>query len=317
MKIITQTERLILREFTVDDAIHFYEMNNNPEVIKHTGDDPFKSPEETKEFLKKYNQYKLHNMGRWAVCLKDTNEFLGWCGLKYHPDDNIVEVGYRFYKKHWNKGYATESTKASIDYGFKTLKLSKIYAHAHIKNFNSHKVIDKCRMEFNKEFDYDGIPANLYKIENPYLKIKKIKSEETYAVRHPVLREGRPLEDCKFDNDDAPNTFHLGLFIQDELLGIVTYVKNDLEELQGNQYQLRGMAVLKDCQKRGFGNLLIQKGEDFIKQEKGTIIWCNAREIAVSFYKKNGFKIIGKPFVIPKIGLHYAMYKPIMGIKQK
>ena len=311
MKIIAQTERLILREFTIDDAIHFYKMNNDPEVIQYTGDNAFTSLEDAKEFLSNYNQYELNNMGRWAVCLKDTNEFLGWCGLKYHPKDNIVEVGYRFYKKHWNKGYATESAKASIDYGFKTLKLSKIYAHAHIENLNSHQVIKKCGMEFVKEFDYEGIPANLYKIDNPYLTIKKIKSEETYAVRHPVLREGRPIEDCKFDNDDDPNTFHLGLFIEDELLGIVTYMKSDYEALQGNQYQLRGMAVLKDCQKRGFGNLLITKGEDIIKQENGTIIWCNAREIAVNFYKKNGFKIIGKPFVIPKIGLHYVMHKSI------
>ena len=311
MKIIAQTERLILREFIIDDAIYFYKMNNNPEVIQYTGDNAFTSLEDAKEFLSNYNQYELNNMGRWAVCLKDTNEFLGWCGLKYHPKDNIVEVGYRFYKKHWNKGYATESAKASIDYGFKTLKLSKIYAHAHIENLNSHQVIKKCGMEFVKEFDYEGIPANLYKIDNPYLTIKKIKSEETYAVRHPVLREGRPIEDCKFDNDDDPNTFHLGLFIEDELLGIVTYMKSDYEALQGNQYQLRGMAVLKDCQKRGFGNLLITKGEDIIKQENGTIIWCNAREIAVNFYKKNGFKIIGKPFVIPKIGLHYVMHKSI------
>ena len=311
MKIIAQTERLILREFIIDDAIYFYKMNNDPEVIQYTGDNAFTSLEDAKEFLSNYNQYELNNMGRWAVCLKDTNEFLGWCGLKYHPKDNIVEVGYRFYKKHWNKGYATESAKASIDYGFKTLKLSKIYAHAHIENLNSHQVIKKCGMEFVKEFDYEGIPANLYKIDNPYLTIKKIKSEETYAVRHPVLREGRPIEDCKFDNDDDPNTFHLGLFIEDELLGIVTYMKSDYEALQGNQYQLRGMAVLKDCQKRGFGNLLITKGEDIIKQENGTIIWCNAREIAVNFYKKNGFKIIGKPFVIPKIGLHYVMHKSI------
>ena len=311
MKIIAQTERLILREFTIDDAIHFFEMNNDSDILKHTGDVPFKNLKKAENFLINYDKYKINNMGRWAVCLKDTNEFLGWCGLKYHLEDKKVEVGYRFYKKHWNKGYATESAKASIEYGFKTLKLAKIYAHAHIDNLNSHKVIKKCGMDFVKEFDYDGIPVNLYKLDNPYLKIMKIKSIETYSVRHPVLRKGRPIEDCRFDNDDNPNTFHLGLYIQNELLGVVTYLKNDLEGLKGNQYQLRGMAVLKDYQKRGFGNLLIEKGEKIIKQENGNIVWCNAREIAVNFYKKNGFKIIGKPFVIPKIGLHYVMHKSI------
>jgi len=311
MKIITQTDRLILREFIADDTIHLYQMNNDHEVIEYTGDSPFSNIEDASQFLKNYKEYSINNMGRWVVSLKSSHEFLGWCGLKYHPEEKIVEVGFRFYQKNWNKGYATESAKASIEYGFKSLKLTKIFAHAHIENHRSHQVIKNCGLKFMKRFDYDGIPANLYKIDNPYLSIKKIKAEETYPVRHPVLREGRPVEDCKFDKDNDPDTFHLGLFVENELLGIVTYLKNNLEELTGSQFQLRGMAVLKEYQTKGFGNLLIKKGEEIIKKEQGNAIWCNAREVAINFYKKNGFKIIGKPFVIPRIGLHYMMYKEI------
>ena len=311
MKIITETERLYLREFIEEDGIHFFEMNNDPDVIKYIGDGPFESLKAATNFLKNYQDYKKNNMGRWAVCLKETEEFLGWCGLKYHPEENMVEVGYRFYKKNWNKGYATESAKASIDYGFKELNLKEIYAHAHIENFKSHKVIEKCGLNFIKQFNYDGIPANLYKIDNPYLKIEKIPTADTYAIRHPVLREGRPIEDCVFEHDDDPDTFHLGLKIDDKLLGIVTYIKNDYPELKGNQYQLRGMAVLISYQKKGFGNLLIDKGEEILKNKKADLVWCNAREIAVKFYKKNCFEKIGKPFVIPKIGLHYVMYKSL------
>lgn len=311
MKIITQTERLYLREFTTEDAIHFYEMNNDPEVILYTGDAPFENLNHATEFLLNYKEYQKHNMGRWAVCLKETDEFLGWCGIKYHPEDNIVEVGYRFYKKHWNQGYATESTKASLEYGFKVLYLKEIFAHAHINNLNSHKVIDKCGLNFIKLGDYDGMPAKLYKMDNPYLIIKKIPSKDTYVVRHPILREGRPIEDCKFNHDDDPETFHLGLYINDVLLAVVTYLKIRYPEFKDEQYQLRGMAVLKSCQKRGFGNLLINKGEQILIHKGIKLVWCNVREVAVNFYKKNGFKIFGKPFVIPIIGLHYVMYKSI------
>jgi len=311
MKIITLTERLYFRKFIVQDGIHFLEMNNDPDVIKYTGDGPFDSLEAAIIFLKNYQDYKNNNMGRWAVCLKETDEFLGWCGLKYHPEENMVEVGYRFYKKNWNKGYATESAKASIDYGFKELKLKEIFAHTHIENIDSQKVIEKCGMNFVKQFNYDGIPAYLYKIDNQYLTIEKIPSKDTYAIRHPVLRKGRPLEDCILEHDDDPDTFHLGLKIDNELLGVVTYIKKDYPELKGNQYQLRGMALLKSCQKKGFGNLLIEKGEEILKNKKANLVWCNAREIAVKFYKKNGFKKIGKPFVIPKIGLHYVMHKSL------
>ena len=143
------------------------------------------------------------------------------------------------------------------------------------------------------------------------ISIKKINSTQTYAVRHPILRQGRPIEDCRFDRDDDPSSFHLGVFIKDNLVGVVTYIKKELTGLEGIQYQLRGMAVLKEHQKKGLGLLMLKKGEAIIKQNKGMIVWCNAREVAVEFYIKNGFKIFGKPFDIPKIGLHYAMFKSL------
>lgn len=167
MKLILKTERLYLRELTPDDAVHFYNMNADIDVLKYTGDTEFESVENAKVFLENYNQYQLYHMGRWAVCLKHSNEFVGWCGLKYHPPENLVEVGYRFYKNHWNKGYATESAKACITYGFETLKLRVIYAHAHIDNFASHRVIEKCGLQFIDQAIYDGMPAKLYKIEKP------------------------------------------------------------------------------------------------------------------------------------------------------
>jgi RimJ/RimL family protein N-acetyltransferase len=170
MNYVFKTERLYLREFTTGDAIHFFEMNNDNDVLKYTGDIVFNSINEAKEFLSNYKQYQLHKMGRWAVCLKDDDSFIGWCGLKYHPKKNYVEVGYRFYKAFWGKGYATESTKAAINYGFNILNLKTIYAHAHIDNLASHRVIEKCGLHFINQDNYDGMPANLYKIEKTNFK---------------------------------------------------------------------------------------------------------------------------------------------------
>ena len=310
MKHICETERLYLREFTIEDSIHFYRMNLDQEVIKYTGDAAFNSETEAKLFLINYNQYKLHKMGRWAVCEKQTNEFLGWCGLKYHPNDDLVEVGYRFYKKHWNKGYATESALASINYGFDVLKLKEIYAHAHIDNFASHKVIEKCGLKFIDQANYDGMPAKLYKIKNPYITIKQIPSTKTYLVRQLVLRVEKPIEDCEFDGDDLETTFHLGLYLKNELIGVATFLenKNKLFNHQ-KQIQLRGMAILKKEQGFGFGDLLLKKGETILKEKGTELLWFNAREKAIGFYKKNSYEILGKSFNIPHIGLHYTMYK--------
>jgi len=316
MKTITQTKRLYLREFSLDDAIHFYNMNLDNDVIKYTGDNAFSSEAEAREFIANYNQYKLYNMGRWAVCDKTTHEFLGWCGLKHHPksiiDNHFVEVGYRFYKTHWSKGYATESAKAAIHYGFNILNLKTIYAHAHIDNLASHKVLEKCNLQFIHEDNYDGMPAKLYKIEAPNITIKQISSIETYLVRHPVLRAGRPIEDCEFSGDNLESTIHLGLYYNNTLAGVATFLKQDNSVFnEGSNYQLRGMAVLKRHQGKKLGKALLKHGEALLKSKGISLVWFNAREVAISFYKRNGYTIIGDSFEIPIIGIHFVMYKKL------
>ena len=157
-----------------------------------------------------------------------------------------------------------------------------------------------------------NISAKFLKIENPVIKIKEINASETYAVRHPILREERPIEDCVFEGDDLKTTFHLGLFNESELIGVVSfrmYPSNYFSEK--NQYQLRGMAILKEFQGKGLGELLLKHAETLLIEKNTKIIWCNAREIAVNFYKRNGFKIIGDSFTIPKIGMHFVMYKEL------
>lgn len=166
MKIITSTSRLILREFSIEDGVHFFNLNKDPEVIKYTGDPAFNSVSEAELFVKNYSAYKNYGYGRWAVCLKESQEFLGFCGLKYYPKDKITEVGFRFFKNQWNKGYATESTLACLSYGFTELKLKEIYAQVHKENHASQRVIEKCGLHFVKEFIYHSEPTNLYCINN-------------------------------------------------------------------------------------------------------------------------------------------------------
>ena len=232
MAIITDTDRLYLREFTLKDTNALYEMNSNPEVLQYTGDAPFKDTFEARKFIEDYDHYQKYDMGRWAVCLKNNDEVLGWCGLKFHPDDKSVDVGYRFLRKHWDKGYATEAALASIKYGFKTLRLKEIVAHVHIDNRVSHKVAIKSGMHYVKDFVYDDQPAKLYHITNPYYNLKLISAKETYPVRHPVLRKGMPIESCAFDGDELKTTVHLGLFFEHHLIGVVSLLKKTNESFE-------------------------------------------------------------------------------------
>jgi len=149
------------------------------------------------------------------------------------------------------------------------------------------------------------------KKESNYI-IKQISSVEAYIVRHPVLREGRPIEDCAFDNDDLETTLHFGLYTNNVLVGVATFLLNNSRLFnKNNQYQLRGMGVLKSHQGFGYGDSLLQYGEQQIKLKKGTLIWFNARKIALGFYKKNNYQVIGDPFEITGYGTHYVMFKKL------
>jgi len=142
--------------------------------------------------------------------------------------------------------------------------------------------------------------------------IKQITSQQTFAVRHPVLRPGKALDTCIFDGDDLPTTIHFGIFEEEGLLGVISVFKAGHDFFtEPNQYQIRGMAVLENQQKKGLGNMLVQAAEQYISQQNGKKIWFNAREIAVGFYKKMGYAVTGEPFTIGDIGTHYVMHKTL------
>ena len=144
------------------------------------------------------------------------------------------------------------------------------------------------------------------------IEIKKITSTQTIIVRHPVLRYGKPIESCHFEGDDLPTTSHFGLYFEKQLVAIISSfkVQNKLFS-EENQYQIRGMAVLDEFQKKGFGEAILNYCENEIKLKKGNLIWFNARKTAVGFYKKSGYKILGDRFEIPDVGPHYILFKTI------
>jgi GNAT superfamily N-acetyltransferase len=141
-------------------------------------------------------------------------------------------------------------------------------------------------------------------------KIQKISSKDTFSVRHPVLRAGKPIESCQFDGDDLESTTHFGLFVDRELIAVVSLFKNNNALFNSeNQYQIRGMAVLSEFQYKNYGQELVKHCEIYCTVNKASLIWFNAREQAVSFYEKLQYKKIGSPFNITDIGLHYLMNK--------
>ena len=163
-KIILETERLLLREILPEDAPKMYELNLDPEVIRYTGDPPFGSVSEAEEFIRNYPDYRKNGYGRWLVVRKTDGEVLGWCGLKYLPETQETDVGYRFFKKFWGMGYATEAALACLQFGFEKLGLQTIVARAMLENPASVQVMKKIGMTFWKADACAQEPGVCYKI---------------------------------------------------------------------------------------------------------------------------------------------------------
>ncbi len=164
---IIETTRLLLRPFREEDAPAFFELNEDPEVIRYTGNRPFHDVEEARRFLREYDEYEKYGYGRWAVLLKPGREFIGWCGLKYISELQETDLGFRFFQRHWGKGYATEAGRACVDYGFSVLGLAMIVGRAMKENQASIRVLEKCGMAFWKEFDFMEHPGLYFRIFAP------------------------------------------------------------------------------------------------------------------------------------------------------
>ena len=147
-----------------------YKLNLHPDVTKFTGD-PIRDLVHAQEVLEQVilPQYALYNHGRWAVHVKQDLDFIGWCGLKNRPERNEIDLGYRFIKEAWGKGYATEAAFACIQYGFEKLHLLRIVGRAMPENIASIRVLEKCNMQFIRDEVVDDHPAKTYQALNPFI----------------------------------------------------------------------------------------------------------------------------------------------------
>lgn len=168
-KIFIETGRLILREIISEDLERMFLLDSNPDVMKYIGVKPVTKLEESVETIKKIRkQYQENGIARWAVIEKESNLLIGWCGLKLLTEPingfkNVYELGYRFLPEFWGKGYATESGKAVLEYGFDNFNLNQIYACADVDNVGSNIILkDKLGFDSQETFVDDLYGATCY-----------------------------------------------------------------------------------------------------------------------------------------------------------
>ncbi len=142
------------------------------------------------------------------------------------------------------------------------------------------------------------------------IRIKEITAPQAYEIRKDILRDGIPLTE-KMDGDFDKSTLHLGVFVDDVLACVATFMQHDSFHFSGAQYRLRGMATHRAYQHQGLGKIILEWAEQLLVKKKVDILWCNARVFALDFYKKSGYQIIGEEFDVNLIGPHFVMFKKL------
>ena len=151
-EIIINTERLILRKFTISDAPFMLELLNTPNWLRFIGDRNVHTVEEAEQYLLKgyLKSYETHGFGFYVVMLKETQELIGMCGLIKRETLEDVDIGFAFLPQFMGKGYGFEAAYATLNYAQNELKLEKIIAIVNPENVVSIALIKKIGLHFEK-----------------------------------------------------------------------------------------------------------------------------------------------------------------------
>ncbi len=153
-----ETDRLIIRPFTMEDARDVVRFGSDNRTQELTGDVGIYTLEKAQEIIRGVwlKEYAQHGYARMAVVVKATDELIGFCGLKYIPEMKLPDLGYRYLPEYWGKGIATEAGSAIVDWGFKHFDFEKIVAFSFAFNFGSMGVLRKLNFDYIKHAPYPG-----------------------------------------------------------------------------------------------------------------------------------------------------------------
>jgi RimJ/RimL family protein N-acetyltransferase len=168
MKLILETERLLLRQFTTDDAKFIVELVNTPGWIEFIGDRNIKTDKQAKIYLENgpLKSYELNGFGLYLVELKREAIPIGMCGIIKRDHLENPDIGFAFLPEFTGKGLAFEIAKATMIYASERLRLPKIFAVTDSHNIKSIKLLEKIGLSFIHKLRFPGEEEELMLFSN-------------------------------------------------------------------------------------------------------------------------------------------------------
>jgi [ribosomal protein S5]-alanine N-acetyltransferase len=166
---VLETERLILRQFTSEDAEFIFELLNEPSFIQNIGDRHIRTMDDARAYILNgpVASYAKNGFGLCLVLLKETNESIGMCGLIRRDGLEDVDIGYALLPRFWDRGYAVEAARATKAYAKDVIGLKRIVAIVDPANEGSIRVVEKIGLHYEKmvRLSADDIDLKLFGVD--------------------------------------------------------------------------------------------------------------------------------------------------------
>ena len=163
--VLIETERLQMREFTLEDIDAVYEFQTNPDVIRFMGGDgAVKVRADAERIIREIwlVEYEKYGYARYALVHKGDQRVIGFCGLKFEPEAGLPDIGYRMLPEYWGQGLATEAARAVIDYARRVLNVEKFFGEVVEQNVASINVLEKLGLRHVDTYEKYGFTVRRY-----------------------------------------------------------------------------------------------------------------------------------------------------------
>lgn len=170
--------------------------------------------------------------------------------------------------------------------------------------------MDSCKKTLKNYHNQSKLSYTRKKGGEVVLEVKEITAEDTYEIRRKTFPWNQTSDTYKYESDHFRESFHLGAFLDGELISIASFLKeNNAAFAEMNQYRLHGMATIEEYRGRKYGRKLLDFGEKMLKKRRARLLWCYAKSPVSNYYTAFGLREHGEAFVIDLIGPHKVMYK--------
>jgi RimJ/RimL family protein N-acetyltransferase len=155
---VTETERLVLRQLTTDDAAFLLRLLNDPSFLRYIGDRGVRSLDDARKYILKgpMESYRHLGFGLFATQLKSDGVAIGLCGLVKRAALTNVDLGFAFLPEFWSQGYAVEAAAAVMGYARETIGLKRVVAITSVGNAGSMRLLGKLGFVFERRIMLAG-----------------------------------------------------------------------------------------------------------------------------------------------------------------